>query len=510
MKRVLLTNAYISGYSGSELDTVEIAHYFLNNGYLVDIFTLKVGKTLVEEISSDIRILTMDNINDLHSEYEILWAHHYPLLDYLLFTSSVKFKYIHYVCLSSLEALEQIPIYYKKMNMVSVMSYNTREKLIKENPIYEKDRINIFPNYALKEYFTSSVKNYKRLKKVAIVSNHVPIEVLDMKSLLEKDKVVVDIYGINYLYVKVDKDVLKKYDLVISIGKTCFYSVALGIPTYVYDRFGGLGYVNLKNIDFIFKGNFVCSTSAVKKSGYELYQDIIHGYSFSKLELQKLKQFGMDNFCFEINMDLLLKKLLKTKLFSNSIMCDSYLFLKKTSSLYVERISDYEKILKRLEYELVDKKQKCQLFFAKDNNFSEDNSFKKISNFFDGRYEVEFLISEDVKKIRFDFCEEEAVMFFDFQLNGNEVVFDCHDLVMIEDCLVSISNDPYVVIHQEFKKNELIRFTYRLKKYSMKDVCRLLDEKNQLYQKLKLIVNGRFYKFYSKAKKLLFCNKNKK
>ena len=41
MKRGLLTNAYISGDSGSELDTVEVAHYFLNNGYLVDIFTLK-------------------------------------------------------------------------------------------------------------------------------------------------------------------------------------------------------------------------------------------------------------------------------------------------------------------------------------------------------------------------------------------------------------------------------------------------------------------------------------
>ena len=33
MKKVLLTNLYIEKYSGSELDTVTVANYFVENGY---------------------------------------------------------------------------------------------------------------------------------------------------------------------------------------------------------------------------------------------------------------------------------------------------------------------------------------------------------------------------------------------------------------------------------------------------------------------------------------------
>lgn len=502
MKKVLLTNAYISGYTGSELDTVEIANYFIKKGYNVDIFTLEVGN-LCKEINSKIRVVTMNNIQDLYLEYDILWAHHYPLVDYLLFSSNIKFHYIHYICLSSIENLEQIPVYYEDLNMISVMSYNTRTKLLKENPIYKEDRIEIFPNYALKKYFSYLILSRKVLKKVAIVSNHVPDELISVKKRLENDGIEVEIYGINYNYLKVDDEVLKNYDLIISIGKTCFYSLAMGIPTYIYDRMGGNGYVRKSNIENFFKGNFVCLSTAVKMSDIELYNDIVNGYFFNKNELNYMQKFGMKHFCFENNMNLFLDKLLKTAPFSNNILKDEYLFLKKTSSLYVKNITDYLNIIDELKYELIDKKNKCQLFYLVTDNFLEEKSLKKVSKNTGNEYEVTFLLKDDCDKIRFDFCEEEYIVFSELKLNGKKISFDYHDLMYIDGEYISINNDPYVIINKAFKKNDVLKFTYCLEKYSMKKTLDLLNEKNLLDQKLNLIMNGRFFKLYTKLKKFI-------
>lgn len=502
-KKALLTNCYMNGYSGSELDTLAIANYFLKSKYQVDIFTLKVGFPLLADINPKIRIITIDDIQQLHSEYDILWAHHYPLVDYLLFTSNVKFRYIHYVCLSSFEPLEQIPLYYERLNLVSVMSYNTRKKLVQESSVYKKEKIDVFSNYAPEKYFKSQVAEYKELKKVAIVSNHVPFELLEVKKMLEEDKIKVDIYGVNYNYVKVDDEILSHYDLIISIGKTCFYSIAIGIPTYVYDRNGGCGYVRKNNVQVLFEGNFVCLALSVQKNPQELYRDIIDNYYYSKEEINYLKDFGMTNFCFEKNMDLCLKKLFRTKPYSNDISNDESVFLRKTSPLYVEKISEYEKNIQQLEYYLLDKKCKCQLFISVNGSFIEEESQKKISQRTDDKYEVSFLIDKNCDKIRFDFCEEEFVVLSDFTLNESKTDFDCHGLILLDDKLVSVDNDPYIVIHKHFKKNELVHFQYRLTKYSLSEVSKIFDENYHLKQELFSIKSGRFFKIYSKFKKII-------
>lgn len=58
MKSVLLTNFQIRDFSGSEIDTVQIAKWFLEHGYeTVHIFTLNKDNPLLSYVDQRIKII---------------------------------------------------------------------------------------------------------------------------------------------------------------------------------------------------------------------------------------------------------------------------------------------------------------------------------------------------------------------------------------------------------------------------------------------------------------------
>ena len=131
MKKVLLTNLYIEKYSGSELDTVTVANYFVENGWDVTIFTLVKGYPLINDLIKKVKIYDYYNVDEMNKEFDLIWAHHFPVLDYLIFNKNVKADYIHFVSLSSYEPYEALPLYYKKLNLVSTLSGESLDVLKK-------------------------------------------------------------------------------------------------------------------------------------------------------------------------------------------------------------------------------------------------------------------------------------------------------------------------------------------------------------------------------------------
>ena len=163
MRKILLTNFNIVNYSGSEIDTITVAEYFFNKGYEVDIFTLKKGKPLIDKVSKDIRVITVEEKEMLSDKYEIIWGHHYPLLDYILFTLKIKSNYVFYISLSSFEPYEGLPEYCNDLSLIGAISEEVKNKLISEG--CSADKIVMFPNYATKEYFDKKIKKNKGNKK---------------------------------------------------------------------------------------------------------------------------------------------------------------------------------------------------------------------------------------------------------------------------------------------------------------------------------------------------------
>lgn len=315
-KKVLLTNFNILNYSGSEIDTVTIANHFVKLGYDVDIFTLEYGLPLSDIVNKKVRVIIPNEIKKLQDKYDLIWAHHYPLLDYLIFQLKIKAKHIIYISLSSFEPLETLPFYYMDLSIIGALSEEAIEVLKCQMP-RQRD-ILVFPNYATKNYFDYKIKKVQKIKKVCIISNHVPEELYDFKKIAESNSIVVDIYGIGNIVKYVDDKLLSDYDVIISIGKTIYYSLAMGKLSYCYDRFGGYGFVTKENIDKCFKKNFSGRDFGRKMNGEEIYKDIISNYKNANKELRKIKEFAREKFDFDKNIRDVLKLLNN----NNVVNCD--------------------------------------------------------------------------------------------------------------------------------------------------------------------------------------------
>lgn len=347
MKKILLTNFNIVNYSGSEIDTLTVANYFLEKGYEIDIFTLEKGMPLIGAVNKKINIIVPNEKEKLKKEYDIIWAHHYPLLDYVLFSLKIKSNYIFYISLSSFETYEAPPIYSNELSLIGAISKEVKDKLISEG--CNRDKIVVFPNFAPSSYFNTEVNFNNKIKKVCIISNHIPSELLEFKKIAEKKNIVIDIYGMGYNFKYIDNEVLKDYDVVISIGKTVYYSLAIGIPVYCYDYFGGYGFINNSNVKKAYNYNFSGRGFGTKKTGLEIFNDLKDNYSCIRDELDGLKKFAYDNFNFENNMDKLLKDIFNNKVNMKEMLV-KYSNNERNFRLHVEKVNILNRKLSDLDY----------------------------------------------------------------------------------------------------------------------------------------------------------------
>ena len=114
----------------------------------------------------------------------------------------------------------------------------------------------VFPNF-IPQHFLSKEEASNTLKKILVVSNHPPQELIDSIQLLSNQGIQVDLLGRNSdHYQLTTQKKKKKYDLVITIGKTVQYCLGMNIPVYIYDMHGGCGFLNSRNYNKAKNFNF--------------------------------------------------------------------------------------------------------------------------------------------------------------------------------------------------------------------------------------------------------------
>ena len=74
-------------------------------------------------------------------------------------------------------------------------------------------------------------------------------------------------------------DVISKYDLVITIGKTVQYCLVLGQPVYIYDHFGGCGFLDEKNLKSAKEYNFSGREKVNNKTPSQIVDEILTQYN---------------------------------------------------------------------------------------------------------------------------------------------------------------------------------------------------------------------------------------
>lgn len=302
--KFLVLNYMIYQYSGSEINALQICEELIRQGHEADIGALVIGSQMADEVRRHgIKLIDLNQIAE-PLNYDVIWAHHSPVLAHVLFNTNISDCRILFSSLSWLAPLEAPPTFHQDIHQfLSYSEINTAAMI--ENGV-SANNIVLFTNYAPKSFYQPVPANLPELKNIAIVSNHVPKELVDFSNLASENGITVKIIGLESQPTYVTKDVLNEFDLVITIGKTVFYCFAMGKPVYVYDHFGGPGYINRRNFQNNENNNYSGNGGYPKKSAEELFLDIVRNFEKNFIELQFLQELCRKHYDLEKNLSRVL------------------------------------------------------------------------------------------------------------------------------------------------------------------------------------------------------------
>ena len=282
--KILITNLWVNIFSGSEVNIYELSRYFCEKKYSVDVFCFEKSHLLTEKIEA-LGVSVYDDYQMLENEYDIIWCQHNVVLSYLI-QKKISAKKIIFSSLSPYESFEFAHHYANETSICLANSIETLNKLIDCG--VNKAKVKLFPNSVDLKYFYST-KIITGLKKIICVSNHVPNEIYELSKIFKAENIEFDIFGIGGgNFELIDREILDQYDCVVSIGKTVQYAMAMKIPVYCYDHFGGPGWITSENVDLAFEKNF-SGRGFDKKIAQEIYLELVN--NFACLGLSNLEYF---------------------------------------------------------------------------------------------------------------------------------------------------------------------------------------------------------------------------
>ena len=243
-----------------------------------------------------------------YANFDLAWCHHAIVLDFCIFDLKIAATKMVFESLSGLEPFEVSPIYANELTLCVANSPMNRDKMQRDG--VEESKTEVFPNHAPRRFFISArTDQHTVANSVAIVSNHVPMEISEVARRLKGRGIVVDIYGIGHMPTLIDDSLLKKYSLVISIGKTVQYCLAARVPIYVYDHFGGPGWLTRNNFNLAAYHNFSGKCTNRRLSALEILRELYDGYRPAIEGIEYLFSRAKESFEFEANIERIEKRI---------------------------------------------------------------------------------------------------------------------------------------------------------------------------------------------------------
>jgi hypothetical protein len=353
MAKILLTNHHLINYAGSELVTVDIATEFQQKGWNVTVATFQLGGDIAKTLKArGIKVVNILNNSLSESTFDLVWSHHYPVLIKCLMDDCVKTKCLILSSLSPYEPLEAIPFFLSQADMILCNSEETKQEIIKFNSInLDTKKILVFKNSVPTSWFNKTLlHNSSELSKLAIISNHPPQEVLDIISILKSKKIDTDLIGISGKARLVDIDLLISYDAIITIGRTVQHCMALGIPVFCYDHFGGPGWLTTDNFQQAEWFNYSGRCCYQKFTSDQLVDSLINGFNENKKYTKIFRNYAWENYLLTKNIETVLNYInmdnLKTRDYTNF---DDELSIGKIGKAYRRILIERENLHKELE-----------------------------------------------------------------------------------------------------------------------------------------------------------------
>jgi len=310
-KRFLITQNSLRMLAGSELVTLELASYLQSQGAKVIVYTCFFGNPIKNIFDKrNIEVIDKQDAKLELKDFDYIWVHHQILpksilegLSKRLPENMPKFIFFH---MSKLDyvPLEQPFIFGLEEKIASKIIFNsqeTKDSLIDRFFSDLSNNFELFRNPAPVEFSKLPNHTYSKTpKNILVVSNHLCPEIIEVKEKLQGQRV--NVVGLGDGLDKnsiISAEYLSTFDLVITIGKTVQYCLCANVPVYVYDHFGGPGYLSEDNIKIASDYNF-SGRGFSKKTSKQIIKEIIDGYSIVvKFQMDSrgefIKMFSINN-----------------------------------------------------------------------------------------------------------------------------------------------------------------------------------------------------------------------
>jgi hypothetical protein len=327
--KILVTNYFLRNFTGSEINALQICIALRTLGYEAEAATFFYDEPIKRKFQE--RNITVKNLlhEDLRlDEYDLFWAHHFHTLNHIVINSESNSSKVIYSCLGPFSSLAAPPTYHNELNFILSNSQGNNEVLLSEG--LDKTKIRYFPNFSPRIFYKKAQESTPgELTRIGVISNHPPQEIINFAKFAQDNGLMVEFIGQDANKIYVDPDIITKYDLIISIGKTVQYCFSLKVPIYCYDHFGGPGFITPDNIQFEEYFNFSGRGTNKKRSGQELLDDIRRNYAGACSHLDFLFSYSKEHFMLEYNIQKLFNELALSKEIDLSRIREKYPLTKR-------------------------------------------------------------------------------------------------------------------------------------------------------------------------------------
>lgn len=307
---ILFTSLYANGFHGSVIHIFEYAEYLAQQGHNVTCVAVFVSSMMKQDAAArGFRLISLENFEtDPDVVYDIVWSFHIFIFPSLI---AKGINYERFICssLSCIANPERFPPFYKDAALLTAISEEVKYYNVHRFKISESI-IKVIPNHIPIEFSKKKKNCSPEVRKVCIVSNHVPRE---LQSLSHYKSLSFDFYGATSKnIVRITPRILLGYDVVISIGKTVQYALGMGIPVFEYDRFGGPGYLTTDNFYDESKSNFSGRACPRKRTSEEIVTELVDGYAEACGQRNMLRKLALREFSLQRLMSRQLEEVMQS------------------------------------------------------------------------------------------------------------------------------------------------------------------------------------------------------
>ncbi|MCK0208729.1 glycosyltransferase family 4 protein [Starkeya koreensis] len=254
---ILIGTNHLANFSGSEMVCLEMAAYFRAQGHRVTVFANVAGDPVARAFRHELRIeIVTDPARVRPPAFDLVYLQHHVagLFDYA----------------TGPDTRARTAFVFGKLGRRSFMQSGgwRHERVLADGYFANSELtgealaaldlgapVHVFHNAAPAAFFRPAV-TATRLRTILVVTNHDDPALMGAIDRLSATHRVRHIGASGGAHQRVTPDMIRASDLVISIGKTVPYALAARVPVYVYDHFGGPGYLTPANFARAARFNF--------------------------------------------------------------------------------------------------------------------------------------------------------------------------------------------------------------------------------------------------------------